>query len=227
MPTDVEGWITRLGELMESLDQETVAKAYQGNAEAKALVEVWATEMQAAAIFLASYVEAMKLDVDAMVEMVNTIIDTVQAILIALGILLLLKRLKAKKGSNPLQVTVTLQEYKKTLGNKTNPIPHLKARGKDEEAMYLYLRVEWTTYFLITLFKALELQNGRGGVDLIWKATLDKKTCSICTFMHNKRAINGDFLPVILKQFPTYRAYVNWMGFPHAHPRCRCIAVPA
>lgn len=227
MPNDVEGWIARLGELMESMDQETVAKAYQGNAEARALVEVWAAEMQAAAVFLAAYVETMGLDVDAMVEMVNTIIDTVQAILIALGIALLLKRLKAKKGANPLQVTISLEEYKKGLGTKVNPIPQYKSTGKDADAVYLYLRAEWTTYFLITMFKALELQAGKGGIDLIWKATLDSKTCSICTFMHNKKSVNGDFLPVILKQFPTYRAYVNWMGFPHAHPRCRCVAVPA
>lgn len=227
MPSDIEEWLARLDKMMESMDQKTIDSAQAGNAGAKAAVEAWAAEMHAAVLFLAAYVEALQLDAEAMVEMANTIIDTVQAILIALGIALLLKRLKAKKGSNPLEVHISLDEYRKSLGDKVNPIPSRRDRSDKEEAIFLRLRIEWATYFLSTLFKALELQSGKGGVELIWKATLDKKTCSICTFMHGKKSVNGDFLPVLLKRFPTYKVYVNWMGFPHAHPRCRCVAVPA
>lgn len=228
MPTDVDGWVDRLNELLEELDSETVSSAYQGNPKAKAIIEAWALEMQAAAMFLATYTGAVKADVEALVEMANTIIDTVQAILIAMGIIILLKKLrKAKTKKVPFEYEVTINTYKDTLGTKVKPIPQaVGSRGRAEEANYLKLRIEWATHHMLTIMKALQIQaRYDGDKELIWKARLDKSTCSICRFMHNKESINGDFLPVILKQFPTYRAYVNWMGFPHAHPRCRCIAV--
>lgn len=229
MPTNVDEWVDRLTQLTEEMDAKTISSAQQSNKSAVAIVEAWALEMQAAAMFLATYSGAVQVDVEALVEMANTIIDTVQAILIAMGIALLLKKLRKSKSKKvPFEYVVTLNTYKKDLGRKTKPVPQSKSTlDRAAEAAYLTLRVEWSTHHMLTIMKALQLQAGYrpGSKELIWKANMDSATCSVCRFMHNKKSINGDFLPVILKKFPSYKAYVNWMGFPHAHPRCRCVAV--
>lgn len=227
MPTNLEEWIVRVTEMAEEIDSKVVASAYQGNADAKAILEAWALEMQAAALFLAAYTGAVEADMEALVAIANTIIDTVQAILMALGIALLLKKLK--KGKKPTEYVVTLNVYKKELGQRVNPIPSSSDADKKAEADFLGLRVDWSIHHLLTLLQGLKMQEGfkPGSKELVWKAHLDASTCSICRFMHNKKSIHGDFLPVIMKQFPTFKAYVAWMGFPHAHPRCRCFAEPA
>lgn len=227
-PTTVEEWIDRLNEMTEEMDTKTIVDAYNGSPTAKATVQTWAAEMQAAAIFVAGYTEAVQASEEALVEIANTVIDTVQAILLALGILWLLKRLKKKRRGVVLEITVTEREFKKDLGDRTKPIPSRQDTDKEEEAAFIAMRVAWTIHYLLTLMQALKMQTeAKGEGELIWKAHLDAKTCSICRFMHNKRSVNGDFLPIILKEFPTYRAFGTWMGFPHAHPRCRCVAVPA
>ena len=224
---EVDEWIEKLTQLLEEMDAKTVADAYSGKAAAKAAVQAWAVEMHAAALFLATYTGALQADAEAMIDAANTIIDTVQAILLALGIVYLLKKLRKKKDKKGtvIEIVVSEKEAKDSLGNRTSPIPSSDRKSKVEEAAFIALRIEWATHFLLTMMQALRLQDGLDGKELIWKAKLDKKTCKICAFMHNKKSIKGDFLPVILKQFPTYSAYVNWMGVPHAHPRCRCEAV--
>lgn len=229
MPEDLEGWIERVNAMAEEVSSSTVVKAYNGNSAAQAIIEGWAVEMQAAALFLATYVEAETAATETLVDAANTIIDAVQAILLAVGIILLLKRLKKKNKGSILEITVGERKFRTDLGDKTQAIPQgWKDTDKAAEAAYLKLRIDWTTHFLLTMLQALKLQTDNklgSGKELVWKAHLDSKTCSICKFMHNKRSIKGDFLPVILKQFPNYKAFVPWMGFPHAHPRCRCVAV--
>lgn len=227
-PEDLESWIERVNEIMEEIDSEDVAKAYAGNAEAKAVMEAWALEMQAAALFLAAYVEAGTTPQEVLVEVANEIIDTVQAILIALAILLLLKKIrkKPKKGTD-IQIDITISEAKKIAGDRGKPRPS----GRDDlddakvkDAAFIKLRVLWTTHFVLTLLEGLRMQKERGSKELVWHAVKDKATCSICATMDGKKSIDGDFLPVILKSFPKYTVFVNWMGWPHAHPRCRCWA---
>ena len=230
MPTDVDGWVERLSELMEEVDSKTVMNAYQGQASAKATIQAWAVEMQAAAVFIATYAGTVQVNAEALLEIANTIIDTVQAILLALGIIYLLKKLKRKshKGAAILEIVVTEKTARSELGDKTNPIPSKTDVSRAESAAFIMLRLNWATHFMLTMMQALKLQgeiNLDEDQELVWKAHLDAKTCSICKFMHNKKSVNGDFLSVILKEFPKYTPYVNWMGFPHAHPRCRCVAV--
>ena len=224
MPTDVDEWIERLTELINELDLDTITDAYAGNAAAKAVVEAWALEMQGATLFLATYQGALQANVEALIDIANTIIDSVQAILIAIGIVLLLKRLKKSKNKGtPFEIVVTLNEFKNDLGTKVNPIPQSKTdKDKATEALYLKLRIEWVTHFMLTVMQALKAQASGEGKELVWRAKKDGITCSVCRFMDGKKSINGDFLPVIMKQFPSYKAYVGWMGYPHAHPRCRC-----
>ena len=227
-PEDLEGWIERVNEIMTEIDSDDVAKAYAGNATAKAVMEAWALEMQAAALFLATYVEAGTTPQEVLVEVANEIIDTAQAILIALAILLLLKKIKKKpKNGTNIQIDITISEAKKIAGDRGKPRPS----GRDDlddakvkDAAFIKLRVLWTTHFVLTLMEGLRMQKERGGKELVWHAVKDKATCIICTTMDGKKSIDGDFLPVILKSFKDYRVFVPWMPWPHAHPRCRCWA---
>lgn len=227
-PTTVEEWIDRLNEMVDEMDSATVTKAFNGNAAAKGMMETWAAEMQAAALFVAAYTEAASVQQETLVDVANAIIDTVQAILLALGILWILKKLKKERKGSVLEIVVTERKIRDDLGDRTKPIPSRPDSDKEDQATFIVLRVAWTIHYLLTVMQALQMQTKAGGdAELIWKAHLDSKTCNICKFMHGKKSVDGNFIPVILKQFPSYRAFTSWMGFPHAHPRCRCVAVPA
>lgn len=229
MPDSIEGWVERLNELMEEMDASTISKAQAGNKEAQAILQAWALEAHAAALFLATYTGALQANVDLMIDTANTIIDTVQAILLAVGIVYLLKKLRRKdKGGGVIEIIVTEATVRKDLGDRTKPIPSRPAKDRAAETAFLRLRVLWTTHFLLTMMQGLQMQaqvDTGEDQELVWKATLDTNTCAICRFMHNKKSTNGDFMPVILKQFPDYRQFGSVMLFPHAHPRCRCVAV--
>lgn len=227
-PTTVEEWVDRLNEMAEEMDTKTITSAFNGNTSAKGMMQTWAAEMQAASLFVAGYTGAASASEEALVEVANKVIDTVQAILLALGIIWLLKRLKRQRKGAVLEIVVTERQFRKDLGDRTEPIPSRPDSDKEDQVAFIAMRVAWTIHYLLTVMQALKIQaEGKGDGELVWKAHLDDKTCSVCRYMHNKKSINGDFLPVILKQFPSYRAFAPWMGFPHAHPRCRCVAVPA
>ena len=115
-PTSPDDWIARIEELNENLDSEILIKAYQGNVAAQATVKAWALEMQAAAVFIAGNAALIKADQVVITEAADQIIDTIQAILLALGIAFLLK--KFKKGGKKNNVTVSEAEYRKLLGDK-------------------------------------------------------------------------------------------------------------
>lgn len=229
MPETVDEWVDRLAELMEEVEASTVSSALGGNAAAKATIQGWAAEMEAAAIFIAAYTGTAQAQTDLLIETANTIIDTVQAILLALGIIWILRKLrKRERGDGIVEIQITERKARVDLGDKTNPIPSRPDQDREKEAAFLFLRLSWATHFMLTLMQGLQIQaEGSSTKELKWVAKLDANTCSICRFMHGKTSEDGDFLPVILKQFPKYSVYVNWMPWPHAHPRCRCSAVPS
>lgn len=228
-PETIEGWIDRLNEMMGELTPQDVQKAYDGSQKHKALIEAWAVELQAALMFISGYAGALNLDYDALVDSLNTITDTIQAILLALAIVYLLKKFKRKGKSLTLDVVVSKSEALKELGDRTSPIPSRPDADSSAKSAYLYLRIAWVMHFILTLLQSLALQEAiklNDGEELVWVSRKDSKVCSICRYMDGKKSINGDFLPVILKKFTTYIPYVDFMIVPHAHPRCRCIAVP-
>lgn len=226
-PSTPEDWITRIEELTENLDSDTLVKANNGNAAAQAIIKAWAIEMQAAAVFIAGNAALIKADQAVMTEAADTIIDTIQAILLALGIAFLLK--KFKKGGKKNNITVSEAEYKKLLGDKIKARPsHQGAADKAMDVAFIRLRMEWLMHFIYTVMKSMTM--GASKKELTWEVKKDgagrpdKLVCSICRAMDGKKSINGNFIPVILKLFPAYKPYTNWMGWPHAHPRCRCEA---
>ena len=210
---------------IESIDQDLVADALAGQVAAKATIEAWAVEMEAAIQVAVGLLESLETDAEAMIDSLNTLVDTIQAILLAIGIAYLLKRMKKRRRGGALSVFVTRDEFEDALGDRVKPIPSRPDADKEQQAAYLALRIVWTTHFLETLLQGIKLQLGsKGGVDLIWRAHLDSKTCTICRFMDGKKADGGDFLPIIVKAFPAYVPYTSTMIYPHAHPRCRCYA---
>lgn len=228
MPDNLEDWIERLNEMLTEIDGDTVSQARSGNSTAQAIIQAWAVEAQAAAVFLATYTGAMRADVEAMVETANTIIDTVQAILLALGIAYLLKRLRKRERGAAIEIVISEREARGELGDRVKPIPSREDQDRTKENAFLLMRILWTTHFLLTVMQGLQMQeelDTGSDRELTWKAKLDANTCAICAFMHNKKSVDGDFLPVILKQFPNYRVFGAVMMWPHAHPRCRCKAV--
>lgn len=225
-PTNLEDWQIRIEEILEEINPETVQKAYAGSESAKALIQAWVAELHSAMAFLAMYGGALQVAQEAMLEMVNTVIDTLQAILLALGITYLLKKAKKKSRTDlSLNVTVSEEEARRIAGDraKARPsIPDSEDRKKDET--FLFYRLQWATHFILTAFNAAAIQEESDGEELVWRAHLDGKTCSICRFMDGQVSVNGDFLPIIVKKFTQYKPYVPFMGWPHAHPRCRCWA---
>lgn len=222
-PKTPEEWEARVEEIIAEIDQETVTKAYAGNAHAKAQIQALVIELQAAAVFLATYSGGIKATQDALLETVNTIIDTLQAILLAIGILYLLKRVKKRKKVS-VEVTISAKEAAKIAGDKAKPRPSKQGTDKEKDADFLFLRLQWAAYFLQTLMKASQIHSGMGRKELVWHAKRDTKTCTICHAMDGERSVNGDFLPVLLKKFPDYKPYTKTMWWPHVHPRCRCWA---
>lgn len=220
-PTSPDDWIARIEELNEELDSEVLVKAYQGNAAAQATVKAWALEMQAAAVFIAGNAALIKADQAVMTEAADQIIDTIQAILLALGIAFLLK--KFKKGGKKNNVTVSEAEYRKLLGDKVKARPSDKGpKDKVKDVAFIRLRMEWLMHFIYTVMMSMTMK--RGKKELTWVSKKDKRVCSICRAMDGQKSVNGNFLPVIMKKFPAYKPYTGWMGWPHAHPRCRCVA---
>lgn len=228
MPEDLDGWIERLEQLLEESPAKRVPKAMSGNAAAKAEIQAWAIEMQAAALYMAGYLEGIKVNQEALVEIANTVIDTVQAILIALGIALLLKKIRKKgKSKDVSEITITKSVATKTAGDRGKPIPSSPDSSRDKEEAFIQLRIDWTTHYLLTVAQGLKLQEDAGeSTEWRWKSKKDSSVCYICRAMDGEKSINGDFLPVIIKKFPKYKAFGTWMLVPHAHPRCRCVAVP-
>lgn len=224
-PKNLEEWLSRLEEIYEEITPEEMAKAYAGNKAAQATIQAWAVEMQAAALFIAQYQGATQTSQDLLVETVNQIIDTVQAILLALGIIYLLKKLKKRRKKVVLDVDISLDTVRSDLGQRTNPRPSNPTEDKDKEAMFLFLRQQWATHFVLTLLQGLRMSAEADGKEFTWRARKDGATCSICRAMDGERSVDGDFLPVLLKKFPAYTPYVPVMWWPHAHPRCRCVAV--
>lgn len=229
-PDTTEEWISRLIEMMEEMDTETVVSAYSGNAAAKATVQAWAVEMQAALLFLVTHQAAVQTNVEALMETANTIVDTIQAILIALGIIYLLKRFRKRDRTDAVvEINVTEREFRQDLGDRTRPIPSRPDQDRAKESAFLKLRIDWTTHFLLTLFQGMHIVEEldlEEGEELIWVSRKDAKVCSVCRYMDGKMSENRDFMPVIMKQFPDFNVFVKIMPFPHAHPRCRCIAKP-
>ena len=156
--------------------------------------------------------------------------ETLQAILIALGIALILKKFRKKDKSKAfLEIVISEKDAKDIAGDKAKAIPSRPDADKDQESAFLFLRMQWLLHYLITLFQSISLQEEMDleeGEEMVWVSRKDAKVCSICKYMDGKESVNGDFLPVLLKGFPTYIPYVPIMPFPHAHPRCRCIAKP-
>ena len=227
-PETLDEWIDRLNELLENSPTKAIDKAYSGNAQAKATIQAWAVEMQAAALFIAAYAEAQRLNQDMLVEVANIIIDTVQAILLALGIAYLLRKLKKRKAQKDsiAEIKISKALALKTAGDRAKAIPSSTASDKEKEALFLKLRVDWTTHFLLTLMQGLKMQTEAGPkAEWVWRSRKDAAVCSICKAMDGEKSKGGDFLPVLLKKFPDYKAFVPWMLVPHAHPRCRCKAV--
>lgn len=229
-PTDATEWLARLIEMAEEIDTDTISKANAGNAAAKATVEAWAVEIQAALIFLLGYSNALRADGEALLATINAVMETLQAILIALGIALILKKFRKKDKSKAfLEIVISEKDAKDIAGDKAKAIPSRPDADKDQESAFLFLRMQWMLHYLITLFQAVSLQEEMDleeGEEMVWVSRKDAKVCSICKYMDGKESVNGDFLPVLLKGFPTYIPYVPIMPFPHAHPRCRCIAKP-
>lgn len=224
-PKDLDEWISRVEEIMDEISPEIIDKAYSGNKEAQTLVKAWAVEMQAVALFIAGYQGAVEANQEAMVETANQIIDTAQAILLALGIIYLLRKLKKKKTPATIEVDITLDQARKELGDRVKPRPSNPTVDKEKESMFLFLRQQWTTHFVLTALHGLRMTREAEGKEFIWRSKKDGATCSICRAMDGEKSINGDFLPVLLNKFPQYNPYVPVMWWPHAHPRCRCIAV--
>ena len=95
-PKDAQEWLARLIEISEEIDTDTISKANSGDAAAKATVAAWAVEIQAALIFLLGYSNALRADGEALLATVNAVMETLQAILIALGIALILKKFRRR-----------------------------------------------------------------------------------------------------------------------------------
>lgn len=225
-PKNLEGWQDRVTEILEEIDPETVQKAYAGNASAQAIIQAWVVELHAAVVFLAVYKSAFQVAQDTLLEMVNIIIDTLQAILLALGIMYLLKKARKKRKTDvEIDVKISESEAKEIAGDRVKARPSIPdSTDKDKDATFLYYRLQWATHFILTTLNAAAIQEDADGEELVWRAHLDDKTCSICRYMDGQVSVDGDFLPVILKKFTKYSSYVPFMGWPHAHPRCRCWA---
>jgi hypothetical protein len=226
-PSTAEQWVERLEEMMKEVSPTDIEKARSGNPAAQALLKTWAVELQAAAVFIASYQGPAKVSQDTLVEVANQIIDTVQAILLALGIIYLLRKLKKKtpKSTVTIEVDITRGQAQKELGSKTTPIPSRPEADRSKEDAFLFLRYQWTTHFVLTIMQSLLMMDQAEGKEFTRRARKDSITCSICRAMDGEKSVDGDFLPVLLKKFPKYDPYVPVMWWPHAHPRCRCIAV--
>ena len=229
-PKDAQEWLARLIEISEEIDTDTISKANSGDAAAKATVAAWAVEIQAALIFLLGYSNALRADGEALLATVNAVMETLQAILIALGIALILKKFRKKdKSKTFLEIVISDKDAKDIAGDKAKAIPSRPDADKDQESAFLFLRMQWLLHYIITMFQSISLQEEmdlESGEEMVWVSRNDAKVCSICKYMDGKESVNGDFLPVLLKGFPTYIPYVPIMPFPHAHPRCRCIAKP-
>lgn len=228
-PSTPEQWVERLEAMMEEVTPEDIVQARAGNAEARALLTAWAVELQAAALFIAAYQGPIKTTQEALVEVANQIIDTAQAVLLAVGIIYLLRKLKKKtpKSKVAIEVDITKAQAQKELGDRTTPIPSRPEADKDKEDMFIFLRTQWTTHFTLTIMQGFLMAEKANGKEFIWKARKDGATCSICRAMDGEKSVDGDFLPGLLKKFPKYSSYVSVMWWPHAHPRCRCVAVLA
>ena len=225
-PNTIEDWKGRIEEILEEINPETVQKAYAGNASAQAIIQALVVELHAAVVFLAGYKSAFQVAQDTLLEMVNIIIDTLQAILLALGIMYLLKKASKKRKTDvEVNVNISESEAKKIAGDRVKARPSVPdSTDKDKDTTFLYYRLQWATHFILTTLNAAAIQEDADGEELVWRAHLDDKTCSICRYMDGQVSVDGDFLPVILKKFTEYVPYAPFMGWPHAHPRCRCWA---
>ena len=229
-PTTPEEWLDTLTEIVNSIDGEIIEKAYTGDAAARAIVEAWAKEVEAAVIFLLGYEQALNAAGEALLAMANAVVDTLQAILIALGIAYLLKRFRKKKDSSAiLEIVVSSREAQSIAGDRAKPIPSRDTDSQAQEAAFLTLRMQWLMHFVMTLFQAQAIQDSMDladGEELVWVSRKDSSVCTICRYMDGKKSKGGDFLPILLAKFPEYVPYIPIMPFPHAHPRCRCVCKP-
>lgn len=92
---------------IESIDQDLVADALAGQVAAKATIEAWSCEMEAAIQVAVGLLESLETDAEAMIDSLNTLVDTIQAILLAISIAYLLKRMKKRRRGGALSVFVT------------------------------------------------------------------------------------------------------------------------
>lgn len=227
-PTSAAGWLERIEQIAEEeLTPQVVNSAYAGNATAQGTIRALVVELQAAAIYLATYSGALLATQEAMIEVVNTIIDTLQAILLAIGIIYLLKKVKKKGKKTQIDIEITLEEAKKIAGDKAKPRPSVPdSKDDDLNRTLLLWRLQWTTHFIKTMMLGIATQEEADGQELEWVSRKDSNVCTICRYMDGKVSKDGDFLPIILDKFKDYVAYVPFMPWPHVHPRCRCRAVP-
>lgn len=250
-PDTLEGWMERIVQIPEEYPEKVFADAYAGKAQAVASVKAVALEIQAAAAWIASNAAMIQASEEIMVEVANQIIDTMQALLLILAILLLLKRFKKKRRQDVEDVVVTEAQYRKDLDGKLKARSRAKTEDKAKDILAIKLRFDWLIHYIYTVLKSMEISSGvvtdedrereegeddvaksvrvakKKGGELVWVSKKDKDVCTVCRYMDGKKSVDGNFLPVILKAFPAYKPYTNWMGWPHAHPRCRCEAKPA
>ena len=226
-PTSTEEWISRIEEMLADLTLDDIKKSAAGNEAAQAVIQGLAAELQSALLYLLSISELAQAQIDVLIELVDSVIDTIQAILLALGIVFLLKKVKKKKDRGFTEVKVSERSARKGLGDRTKPIPSRQdSQDPEKEAQFLKWRLEWTIHYILTLLQGAQLREElEEGEELIWVSRKDASVCPVCKTMDGKKSVNGDFLPTILKYFPNYKSYAaEMMLFPHAHPRCRCVA---
>lgn len=232
-PTTTEEWVERIEEMMEEMADSTVVQdAYAGNATARATVEAWAVELQAALMYLSTVSSLSYISQEIMLEMINEVIDTLQAILLALGIIYLINKLRVRDERTRTVVDINISESqaRRDLGDRIKPVPSRRddaEQNREWESEFLRLRFEWTVYYILTMLKAARMREEEDidpDAELVWRSHKDGKTCSICLSMDGERSEGGDFMPVLIRKFPDYRTYGPFMIWPHAHPRCRCWA---